>query len=191
MSSWLNKVERELGLDRLELPVEPIKENETFLCVERTLLVHVENELSKAATPQLLQLSEYRLSRFWADVIPAIQARWALICSAAELLIQASRVGKALKTAPTTVPLSSKPTPTMMNRGACSTRTTGTWRAVNTTLISAPVMSMTDLDKLISKAEQRYTEIGSDWRSTSSPTFKRPRIRSKVCSGSEIFLKSR
>jgi len=99
-----NKVERELGLDRLELPVEPIKENETFLCVERTLLVHVENELSKAATPQLLQLSEYRLSRFWADVIPAIQARWALICSAAELLIQASRVGKALKTAPTTVP---------------------------------------------------------------------------------------
>ena len=62
----------------LELPVEPLKENETFLCVERALLVHVESELFKAATPALLQLSEYRLSRFWADVIPAIQARSAL-----------------------------------------------------------------------------------------------------------------
>ena len=99
-----NKVEQELGLDQLELPVEPLKENETFLCVERALLVHVESELLKAATPALLQLAEYRLSRFWADVIPAIQARWALISSAAEVLIEADRVGKALKTAPTTVP---------------------------------------------------------------------------------------
>ena len=32
-----NKVEQELGLGQLELPVEPLKENETFLCVERTL----------------------------------------------------------------------------------------------------------------------------------------------------------
>jgi hypothetical protein len=99
-----NKVEQELGLGQLELPVEPLKENETFLCVERALLVHVESELFKAATPALLQLAEYRLSRFWADVIPAIQARWALISSAAEVLIEADRVGKALKTAPTTVP---------------------------------------------------------------------------------------
>src|ERR1035437_5935825 len=79
-----NRVEQEIGLDQFELPVEPLKENETFLCVERVLLVHVENELFKAATPALLQLAEYRLSRFWADVMPTIQARWALICSAAE-----------------------------------------------------------------------------------------------------------
>ena len=101
-----NKVEQELGLSQLELPVEPLKENETFFCVERALLVHVESELLKAATPALLQLAEYRLSRFWADVIAAIQARWALISSAAEVLIEADRVGKALKTAPTTVPAS-------------------------------------------------------------------------------------
>jgi len=74
-----NKVEKELALGQLDLPVELLKENETFLCVERTLLAHVESELFKAATPTLLHLAEYRLSRFWADVIPAIQARWALI----------------------------------------------------------------------------------------------------------------
>jgi hypothetical protein len=32
-----NKVEHDLGLGKLELPVEPLKENETFLCVERAL----------------------------------------------------------------------------------------------------------------------------------------------------------
>jgi hypothetical protein len=99
-----NKVEQELGLSQLDLPVEPLKENETFLCVERALLVHTEGQLLNSATPPLLQLAEYRLSRFWADVIPAIQARWALIYSAAEVLIEADRVGKALKNAPTTVP---------------------------------------------------------------------------------------
>ena len=48
-----NKVEQELALGQLELPVEPLKENETFLCVERALLVHVESELLKAATPAI------------------------------------------------------------------------------------------------------------------------------------------
>ncbi len=99
-----NQVEQELALGQLELHVEPLKENETFLCVERALLVHVESELLKVATPALLQLTEYRLSRFWADVIPAIQARWALISSAGEVLFEADRVHKAIKIAPTTVP---------------------------------------------------------------------------------------
>ena len=56
-----NKVEPELGLGQLKLPVDPLRENETFLCVERALLMHVESELIKTATPALLQLAEYRL----------------------------------------------------------------------------------------------------------------------------------
>ena len=55
-----NKVEKELGLDKLELPVKSLKENETFLCVERALLVNVESELLKTASPDLLQLAECR-----------------------------------------------------------------------------------------------------------------------------------
>jgi hypothetical protein len=51
-----NKVEQELGLDQLQLPVEPLKENDTFLCVERALLGHVESDLLKAATPALYNL---------------------------------------------------------------------------------------------------------------------------------------
>jgi hypothetical protein len=156
-----NKVEQELGLSHLQLSIEPLKENETFLCVERALLVHLESELLKAATPVLLQFAEYRLARFWADVIPAIQARWALICSAAEVLIEANRVGKALKTAPTTVSALVKAyadddEPWCLldthHRHMESRHYNFEFDAGN---------EHHGLQKLITKAEQRYTEVGS------------------------------
>ena len=157
-----NKVEQELGLDHLKLPVDLLKENETFLCGEQALLVHVENELLIAATPVLLQLAEYRLSRFWADVMPVIQARWALICSAAEVLIDADRVRKALKTAPTTVPALVK----------AYAEDDAPWCSLDThhrhmesrkyNFDFATSSDQDGLDKLITKAEQRYAEVGSD-----------------------------
>lgn len=156
-----NKVEQELGVGQLELAVEPLRENETFLCVERALLVHVENELFKAATPTLLKLAEYRLSRFWADVIPAIQARWALICSAAEVLIEADRVGKALKTAPTTVPALVKAY-SDDDEPWCLLDTYH--RHMESRKYNFEFAASNDhhgLEKLITKAEQRYTEVGS------------------------------
>jgi PglZ domain len=156
-----NKVEQELALDQLELPVEPLKENETFLCVERALLVHVENELLKAATAAILKRTEYRLSKFWADVKPEIQARWALISSAAEVLIEADRVSKALKFAPTTVPALVKAYADddepwclldMHHRHMESRKYNFDFAVSN---------DHDGLDKLITKAEQRYTEVGS------------------------------
>lgn len=157
-----NKVEQELGLSHLDLPVEPLNENETFLCVERALLVHTESELLKSATPALLKLAEYRLSRFWADVIPAIQARWALIYSAAEVLIEADRVGKALKKAPTSVPALVK----------AYAEDDEPWCLLDThhrnmesrkyNFDFAANGDHQGLEKLITKAEQRYTEVGSE-----------------------------
>jgi hypothetical protein len=60
--------------------------------------------LLQSADATLLDLAESRLFRFWSDVMPAIQAHWALIAAAAEVLLQADRVAKALKKAPSTVP---------------------------------------------------------------------------------------
>ena len=157
-----NKCEQELSLDHLKLPVDPLKENETFLCVEQALLAHVENELLKAATPALLQLAEYRLSRFWADVMPVIQARWALICSAAEVLIDADRVRKALKTAPTTVPALVKAY-AEDDEPWCLLDTHH--RHMESRKYNFDFAASNDhdgLDKLITKAEQRYTEVGSE-----------------------------
>ena len=157
-----NKVEQELGLDQLKLPVEPLNENETFLCVEQALLVHVEDALLKAATPALLKLAEYRLSRFWADVIPAIQARWALICSTAEVLIEADRVGKAIKKAPTTVPALVKAYADG-DEPWCLLDTHH--RHMESRKYNFEFAVSNDhhgLEKLITKAEQRYTEVGSE-----------------------------
>ncbi len=157
-----NKTEQELALDQLELPVEPLKENETFLCVERALLAHVEGELLKTATPALLQLAEYRLSRFWADVIPAIQARWALTSSAAEVLIEADRVGKAIKKAPTTVPALVKAYADD-DEPWCLLDTHH--RHMESRKYNFEFAASNDhhgLEKLITKAEQRYTEVGSE-----------------------------
>ena len=157
-----NTVEQELALGSLDWPVEPLMENETFLCVERALLVHVETELLKAATPQLLQLAEYRLSRFWADVIPAIQARWALISSAAEVLLEADRVGQALKKAPTTVPALVKAYADD-DEPWCLLDTHH--RHMESRKYNFEFVASTDhdgLEKLITKAEQRYTAVGSE-----------------------------
>ena len=157
-----NKVEQDVGLGQNELPVEPLKESETLLCVERALLLHVENELLKAATPALLKLAEYRRSRFWADVIPAVQAQWALICSAAEVLIEADRVGKAVKKAPTTVPAIVKAYADD-DEPWCLLDTHH--RNMESRKFNFEFSANGDhygLEKLITKAEQRYTEVGSE-----------------------------
>ncbi len=157
-----NTTEQELALGQLDLPVEPLKENETFLCVERTLLEHVEAELLKKATADLLELARRRLSRFWADIEPKIQARWALILSAAEVLLEADRVGKEIKNAPTTVPALVK----------AYADDDEPWCLLDThhrhmesrkyNFEFAAGDGHQGVEKLITKAEQRYTEVGSE-----------------------------
>lgn len=157
-----NHVELELGLGKVELPVEPLKDNDTFLCVERALLGHAESELLKKATADLLEFAGRRLSRFWADVEPKIQARWALIASAAEVLLEADRVGKAVKKAPATIPALVK----------AYAEDDQPWCALDThhrhmesrryNFEFAAGDDHQGLEKLITKAEQRYTEVGSE-----------------------------
>ncbi len=157
-----NKVEQELALGQLELPVELLTENETFLCVERALLKHVESALLKATTPALLQLAEYRLSRFWADVTPAVQAQWALISSAAEVLSEADRVGKAIKKAPTTVQALIKAY-AEDDEPWCLLDTHHRHMESRKYNFEFAVGNDHDgLEKLITRAEQRYTEVGSE-----------------------------
>jgi hypothetical protein len=156
------KTEQELALGQLDLPVEPLKENETFRCVEKTLLGHVEGELLKQATPDLLQLAGRRLSRFWADVEPKIQARWALISSAAEVLLEADRVGKEIKKAPTTIPGLVKAYADD-DEPWCLLDTHH--RHMESRMYNFEFAAGDDhqgLEKLITKAEQRYTEVGSE-----------------------------
>ena len=65
---------------------------------------HVESGLLGKASSDLLTLAISRMSRFWAEVEPAVQARWALIAACAEVLLEADRVGKEIKKPPASVP---------------------------------------------------------------------------------------
>jgi hypothetical protein len=157
-----NRVEEELGLGQMVWPPEPLEGNETFLCVERTLLAQVESELLKTASPVWRALATSRLSCFWADVVPAIQARWALVASAADVLLAADRVAGGLKTAPTGV----------ANLVQAYTDGDYPWCLLDThhrhlesrkyNFEFAVSGDHQGLEKLIIRAEQRYTAVGSE-----------------------------
>jgi hypothetical protein len=156
-----NQVEDELGLGKIELPVELLKENETFFCVERALMVHSETELYNLATAALLLLAQQRLSRFWADVKPEVQARWALISSAAEVLIQADRVGKGLKKAPTNVLALVKAYADDDEPWCLLDTHHRNMESRHYSFDFGTTGNHPGLEKLVTKAEQRYTQVGS------------------------------
>jgi len=97
------QVEQEFGIAALQLDQKVIEGIETFPAVEKALLAHAEKRLLKETDGDILTLAESRLSRFWCDVEPRLQTRWALVASAAEVLLEADRIEQALKTPPESI----------------------------------------------------------------------------------------
>ena len=186
-----NKVEQEFSLGQLTFEAKNLTEIETFHAVERALLRHVENELLDKARPELLQLAVSRLSRFWAEAVPAVQARWALIAAAAEVLLEADRVAKEIKKPPTTVSALVK----------AYAEDDEPWCLLDTHhrhMESRKYNFEFDaggehhgLDKLITKAEQRYTEVGSALAKHFVTQFSRRSTRSVDCFASETSSRRR
>jgi hypothetical protein len=156
-----HRVEQELRLDEAPLAAEGILSVETFLAVERALLRHVEQRLLEKATPELLALAESRLARFWPEVTPAVQARWALVAAAAHVLLEAERVGQALKKPPAS-PVALVQAYTEGDRPLClldSHHRHMESRWCN--LEPGPGDEHQGLEKLVVQAGQRYMEVGS------------------------------
>ena len=94
--------------------------------------------------------------------MPAIQAHWALIAAVAEVLLEADRVEKSLKKPPTTVPALVK----------AYAEGDSPWCLLDThhrhmesrwyNFEPESGDKQGSLDKLIIKAERRYTEVGSE-----------------------------
>ena len=94
--------------------------------------------------------------------MPPVQARWALVAAAAKVLLEADSIAKALKKAPATIPSLVK----------AYTDGDSPWCLLDTYhrqmesrwFNFEPELGEghDGLDKLILKAEQRYTEVGSD-----------------------------
>jgi hypothetical protein len=155
------KVEREFKIGQLAFDPQSVIEVETFFAAERALLRYVEVQLLQDARSDLLKLAVARLSRFWAEVEPAVQARWALIAAAAEVLLEADRVAQQIKRPPTTVPALVK----------AYAEDDEPWCLLDTHHRHLESRKYNfdfdasgehqELDKLITKAEQRYNEVGS------------------------------
>jgi PglZ domain len=155
------KVEQESSLGQVEFIPGTVTQVETFSCLERALLRHVEDSLLEGATHDLLDLATSRQSRFWSEVTPTIQAHWALLAAVAQVLLEADRVAKALKDAPMTV------------AGLVHAYAEGEspWCLLDThhrhleslwyNFDPDAADPHPGLDKLLLTAEQRYTEVGS------------------------------
>jgi hypothetical protein len=89
----------DLGISRLNLAIDQIRDSETFLEVERALLNQVEEALSQESREDLVEAALRHQSGFWAEQ-PDIQARWSLIAVAGQLLLEADRVEKDIRLSP-------------------------------------------------------------------------------------------
>src|SRR5205807_140787 len=94
-----NHVEKEFGLAAMHFTREQIASGETFQVLERKLQELVKRELLAKATETLVGLAGTRRSSFWAEYLPEVQAEWALIMAAGQVLLEADRIEQALKTA--------------------------------------------------------------------------------------------
>jgi hypothetical protein len=97
------RVEQDFNLAALSFDPEAMAKVETFPAIERALLRHAENRLLEETDGYMLALAESRKAGFWCDAEPKLQARWALVAAATEVLLEAERVEKALKKSPQSV----------------------------------------------------------------------------------------
>jgi hypothetical protein len=155
------QVEQEFDLAALTFDPKVIVKVETFPAIERALLVHAENRLLEKTDGYVFTLAESRLSRFWCDVEPQLQARWALVASAAEVLLEADRVEQALKKAPSSITGLIKE----------YTEDTQPWCLLDTHHrhmesrwynFEPHGNDHDSIEKLVIKARQRYVEVGSE-----------------------------
>lgn len=92
-----NRVEKELGLIGIDFQQQQIANVETFLAVEETLQNQIETTLRSIFDLQTIKFVKIRQSSFWSEHLPNIQARWALIAVSGQLLLEANRIEKELK----------------------------------------------------------------------------------------------
>jgi hypothetical protein len=154
------KVEAGFSIGQLNFDPQKLFAVETFLAIERALIRHVETGMLERSDESLLVLARSRLSGFWAESIPNIQACWALIASAGQVILEADRLAKVLKSAPA----DSSELVRLYSHGDSP------WCLIDTYhrhmesrwYVFDPSGEDEALEKLMVKARQRYVEVGSE-----------------------------
>lgn len=94
-----DRIDSELQLSNVELPLDLIEQAQTFREVEEALCRSVTTALLNQPTEGLVSIAQNRQSSFWSEYSPDTQAQWALIAVAGLLLLEASRLEVEVKAA--------------------------------------------------------------------------------------------
>lgn len=86
------KVESDLGCSGLPFEGAQLAEVETFSGLDTMLQGLTERAMAVKPTQEMVELARRRMRGFWADWQTGTQARWALIVSAGQLLLECRRV---------------------------------------------------------------------------------------------------
>lgn len=155
------QVEQEFGLATLEFDPRAIEKLESFPAIEKALLRYAENQLLNDADDEILTLAKSRMAGFWCDAQHCLQARWSLVISAAEVLLEADRVEQALKKAPDSLAGMIKE----YAEGAkpwCLLDTRHSHMESCWYNYEAYGEDHDNIEKLVIKARQRYVKVGSE-----------------------------
>jgi PglZ domain len=154
-----------------------LAELETFLSVEITLQTSVEISLLEKPTVELVDIAQSRQSRFWSEQLPDIQAHWALIAVAGQLLLEAQRIEQSLKTLPKGAKaLFSAYTETEQPWCMLDTyhrHMERRWHDFDPSLHHCH----DSLEKLINRARKRYMDIGSQSAETFVRQYQKAKFR--------------
>src|SRR6266567_1500623 len=91
------RVEQELGLRTIAFETQNIARVETFLTLEKKLQESIALTLQERATDVLLDQARAPQSCFWSEYQPDVQATWALVVVSGQILREAERIEQALK----------------------------------------------------------------------------------------------
>ncbi|MDW8403769.1 PglZ domain-containing protein [Chloroflexus sp.] len=169
------RVEQELRLDSISFTLAELRNSETFAITEQALQSVVEQALIGQPAEETLDLAQTRITGFWSERCPAIQARWALTHTAGLLLREAARIERELKVTPAD--------PVVLLRAYAEgeqpwclldTYQRNLERRWHTFELSDQPASQT-LENLVTRARQRYMEVGD----LLACTFTRALARSK------------
>jgi len=95
--AWSERLQSELGLGSIDLPLWDLAGTETFISGEFRLQKDVEQALAKQPSTDLVGLVELRLDNFWSTQKPEIKTRWEVILDAGRLMLKAQQIHTALK----------------------------------------------------------------------------------------------
>jgi hypothetical protein len=165
---WSDKVAQTFQLASLTYSPDALGQAETFFVLEQAWQGAVEEALISQATPALVATAEARQSGFWAETLPNVQARWALIARAGQVLLAAQAVEQAIQQSAGLDAAACWPLIRKGNgRFVCWTPITGTWSGNTTTSILTWTGRKSGWNSLSSKPDSGICRPGRSWRKRS------------------------